>query len=497
MINSNSAASLVLLAATLGLVPQPVIAQAPPKADGAKQQAEFYKADVVQTIHLTITEDNLRQMVAALPKRIYVPATFRWRDTVIENVGVRYKGNSSSNPRQQHKRSFLIKFSKFDKTSRFIGLERASLDNGIQFGSLFSEPIVTDILRDLDVPTYRCNYTRLMLNGRFHGVYTNVERIDQTFIASHLPDKQGALFKVDEGGPGCNLQLISDNPRAYANTFEPKNKSAEKNGGELVDLIKLINQPATDEFTQRLEMDTFLQTTAVMLFAGAFDQLTGWQSHNYYLYHDGQNNRWHYLPWDLDVGFSETAFDRVNVIADWNAAWPVPTTGMPNPLLERIMANPALLKKYRETAKAILLNHFEPNRLRAAIDAKYQLIKADLQDDPFPHRRVTSRQNEDYDTIVASMKSFVRKRFNIARQQLENPGPRPQFVGRQPDSNQPNGMPPGLAKKIQTVQQRTKQLQQKMKAVQKLMQQIGPLMQQGKTEAAEKLIDKLLRITDQ
>lgn len=496
MTSSNNAAALILLAATLGLAPQSAIAQASPKTDGAKQQAEFYKAEVVQTIHLTITEDNLRKMATALPKRIYVPATFRWQDIVIENVGVRYKGNSSSNPRQQHKRGFLIKFSKFDKKSRFIGLQRASLDNGVQFGSLFSEPIVTDILRDLDVPTYRCNYARLMLNGRFHGVYTNVERIDQTFVASHLPDKQGALFKVDEGGPGCNLQLISDNPRAYAKTFEPKNKPAEKNGGELVDLIKVINQPATDEFTQRLEMDTFLRTTAVMLFAGAFDQLTGWQSHNYYLYRDSQNKRWHYLPWDLDVGFSETAFGRINVIDDWNAAWPVPTTGMPNPLLERIMASPVLLKKYRETAKTILLNHFEPDQLSAAIDAKYQLIKADLQDDPFPHRRVTSRQNEDYDTIVASMESFVRKRFDIARQQLESPGPRPEFVGRQPD-NQPNGMPPGLAKKIQTVQQRTKQLQQKMKAVQKLMQQIGPLMQQGKTEAAEKLMDELLRITDQ
>jgi len=47
-------------------------------------------------------------MAAALPKRIYVRGSFAWGKIVVENVAVRYKGNSSSAPQQQHKRSFLI-----------------------------------------------------------------------------------------------------------------------------------------------------------------------------------------------------------------------------------------------------------------------------------------------------------------------------------------------------------------------------------------------------
>lgn len=486
----------ILLAAAAAVAPTPASAQiAFAMREPGKQQAKFYEPNEVQTVHLTVTASNLKKMTAALPKRIYVPATFQWQDVVIENVGVRYKGNSSSNPEQQHKRSFLIKFSEFEKKTRFIGLERVSLDNGVQFGSLFSEPIVTQILRDLNVPTHRCNFARLLLNGKFHGVYTNVERIDDTFIAAHFPEKSGSLFKIDEGGPGCNLQFIGDDPSAYLKAFEPKNDNAKKNVNELINLIRLINKPETDEFSNLIEMDTFLRTTAVMLFAGAFDQLTGWQPHNYYLFHDRQQNRWHYLPWDLDVGFSETAFGRIKVIADWNAAWPIPTTGTPNPLLERIMNDPAILKRYRQAAKTILLTHFEPERLCLAIDAKYRLIKADLLNDPFPQRRVTSRQSEDYDAIVESMKSFVRKRFVSAREQLGNPGVRPKFTGRQPGDDRPKGMTPEIARKIQLVQQRAKQLQKKMATVQKLMQQIGPLIQQGKKDAAEKLLDELIEVT--
>ncbi len=141
------------------------------------------------------------------------------------------------------------------------------------------------------------------------------------------PTLNGALFKVDEGGPGANLQFLGDDPSAYEQAFEAENKSAKKERVRLVEFIRLINQSDKSDFAARLEskmeLDDFLRVTAVMLLSGAFDQLTGWNPHNYYLYHDANQDRWRYLPWDLDVGFCETAFGRIHVLADWNAAWPV------------------------------------------------------------------------------------------------------------------------------------------------------------------------------
>lgn len=455
---------------------------------------DFYRPDEVQSVYLRVSDEDMKRMLAALPERIYVRASFRWRDISIENVAIRFKGNSSSAPSQQHKRSFLIKFDEYTDDQRFLGLRRVSFDNGVQFGSVFSEPIITEILRDQGIKTHRCNYAKLFLNDKYHGVYVNVERIDESFIERHLPDSNGLLFKVDEGGPGANLQFLGDDPTAYERTFKPETKSAKKGQRRLVEFIRMINQSTKKDFAanlnSKMEVNDFLRVTAVMLFSGAFDQLTGWQPHNYYLYYDRSHDRWRYLPWDLDVGFCEIAFGKIHVLTDWNAAWPV-AGEVPNPLLERIIDDSVLLQKYRDTARIILDKYFEPERLCAIIDARYELIKVDLLADPFPHRRVTNPGEQSYEDIVASMKTFVHNRYTTARQQLENPGKRPEIVRR------PHGPPPQLVEKIQRIQRAAEQMQRNGKDVlpiQKLMQQVGPLLQQGRLEEAEKRIIEALTL---
>lgn len=485
--------TLHLLCCALLLAACGPLSAAEPTARGLADDAAaaaFYKPDEVQSVHLHITDADLNRMMEALPELIEVPATFRWRDVTIENASVRFKGNSSSNPKQTHKRSFLLKF---DADRRFFGLRQVSFDNGVQFGSLFSEPIITEILREHGVPAHRCNYAKLYVNKEYRGVYVNVERIDESFLKNRL-GANGALFKVDEGGPGCNLQFLGDDPALYRKTFDAKTAAAKKEHARLVGFIKFINGADAKDFAKTLdarwETDDFLRTTAIMLFSGAFDQLTGWNPHNYFLFHDAKRDRWRYLPWDLDVGFCETAFDKIRVLEDWNAAWPVPRTGPPNPLLERITAYPALLARYRKEARTILDKSFEPDRLCKVIDAKYALIKDDLKTDPFPHRRATVPGDRGYDDIVESMKAFVRKRHASAVKQLDTPGERPK-------AERPVGPPPQLAAKIQQVVKRAEEMQragQDVAPIAKLMQRVGPAAQAGKWDEAEKLVDEALKL---
>jgi hypothetical protein len=388
----------------------------------------FYKREQVQEIRLTISKTNLYNMKKALPERIYVPATLHWRTFRMENIAVRYKGNSSSQPHQRHKRSYLIKVNEYNKGTRFLGFRRIALDNGVQFGSLFSEPIVTDILRDLDVPVSRCNYAKLFINDDYQGVYVNVERIDESFLEFHFGSKKGPLYKVHMPGPGANFAYAGDDAQQYKKGFEAKTKIAEHSFDDLIDLIRNIDQGDKSNYEQILDkhimLEHFLKTTAVMLFAGCFDQLTGWNPHNYYLYRSPKTDRWSYIPWDLDVGFADRAFGRMPVIDGWHAAWPIPG-GPPKPILENIVTNPNLLKKYRETASFILEKYFKPDQLHSKIDKLHALIKKDLVNDPYPAKRVTNPQDGGYNDIILSMKKFMVKRYQLARQQLDNPGPRP------------------------------------------------------------------------
>ncbi len=458
----------------------------------SKARASFYQADEVQSVYLTVKDKDLKRMVSKLPEIIDVPATFRWRDNTITKVSIRYKGNSSSHPNQTHKRSLLIRF---DKDRRFFGLRQVSLDNATQFGSLFSEPMITEILRDHGIKAHRANYARLYLNNEYRGVYVNVERIDESFLENHFSDPNGALFKVDEGGPGANLDFMGDDPALYLKTFEAKTASAKKEPTRLVDFIKRINGTEAGEFAKsletRMEVDEFLRVMAIMLFSGAFDQLTGWNPHNYFLYHNPVQDRWRYLPWDLDVGFAETAFNMILVHADWNAAWPVPLTGGPNPLVERIMADPKLLERYRKEARKILAKSFEPEVLCKVIDSKFSLIKDDLKTDPFPPRRSTVPSDRNYEGIVDSMKEFMRKRYASAILQLDNPGERPQWDRR------PQGPPHQLVTKIQRIQKGAEEMKRNgldITPIIRVMEKLGPLVQGGKFVEAEKLAEEALRL---
>ena len=388
----------------------------------------FYERGKVQEIRLQISSLNLKKMNEALPERKYVSASLIWRDIKIENIGVRYKGNSSSQPNQKHKRGYLINVKKFNKDNRFLKLRRIALDNGVQFGSLFSEPIVTDILRDLNIPSSRYNYAKLFINDDYKGIYGNVERIDESFIERHFGSSRGPLFKVHMPGPGANFSYVGNDTNQYKKGFEPKNKDAEKSFNELVSFIREIDKvdqtSYEDTLHKQLILDHFLKITAVMLFAGCFDQLTGWNPHNYYLYRNPKTDLWSYIPWDLDVGFTDRAFGSIPVIDGWNAAWPIPG-GPPKPILENIVSNKNLLKKYRETASILLEKYFKPEKVHQKLNTLYSIIEDDLKKDPFPKRRITNPDDKGYDDIIEKLKQFSTRRYMLARNQLDNPGQRP------------------------------------------------------------------------
>ena len=158
---------------------------------------------------------------------------------------------------------------------------------------------------------------------------------------------------------------------------------------------------------------------AVMTFSGAFDQYTGFNPHNFYLYDDPATGRMSYLVWDLDVGFADNAFGQVPVIDAWDASWPAPR--VPRPLIERILDNEGLRARYLVHAERILEAYFQPAELEAKLDALFTQVESVLADDPYPPRRVTNPEDDGYPSIIASMKAFMQRRYETARIQLDNP----------------------------------------------------------------------------
>lgn len=415
-----------------------------PSADKEDDADRFFGPDLLQTIHLDIGRADFERMQQALPRRIAVPGTFRWNNGNPRPVEIRYKGNSSSPRDWPFKRSFLVSFGAPDTGQPFLGLRHVALDNGIQFGGLFSERLITDILRGVGVRASRCNYARVYLNGKPAGVYVNVERIDRSFLSRHFASDRGPLFKVDEGGPGADFGYLGADPKAYRKAFELHAGDEDEGFGALVAFLQVLSDPhlTAAGLERHLDVEAFLKTTAVMLMAGAFDQYTGWSPHNFYLYQDPGDHRWTYIPWDLDVGFADHAFGRIPVLRGWHAAWPAPVPG--RPLMERVVSDPVLLRRYREHARAILEAWFRPEVLVPKLHGLAAQIRSALEEDPYPRRRATVPSDAGVEDVLASMEEFIRARYALARAQLDSPGsrPAPQPVPAEPAHSGPAPGPP-------------------------------------------------------
>jgi len=393
--------------------------------DETARQVELFDPDVVQDFALELTAADLATLEASatMPGDFpYVPATFRYKDVTLANVGVRFKGNSSRAPVSMWKHSFLIKFDEYVPEQRLFGLKRLGVDNAIQFGSLFSERLLNDMLAAEGVPASRANYTRLTINGVYKGVYVNVERIDKKFLKRHYDDNDGNLYKCDEGGPGGKLDYLGDAPSLYARMDGKPTWQAETNEqtADLTDVIalaKTLQSGTIADVKAALDTENLTKTMAVAMLGGAFDQGTGFQAHNYYLYRDPATSKWTYLLHDTDVGFADNAFGMIPVIDGWNAATPRPVT--PLPLVDRILNDPALRDEYRAHAKDYLEKYFEPTKLGAKLDALYAQIATDLERDPYPKVRVVVPNIVGYPAIVEDMKKFIRRRYDTAKAQLE------------------------------------------------------------------------------
>ena len=115
---------------------------------------------------------------------------------------------------------------------------------------------------------------------------------------------------------------------------------------------------------------------------------------------------------------------RVPVLEGWDAAWPAPVPC--RPLMERIVSDPVLLRRYREQASAILEAWFQPEVLIPKLHGLYAQIRSALEEDPHRPQRVTVPSDSSFVDILSSMEVFIRRRYTLARSQLDNPGPRPQ-----------------------------------------------------------------------
>ncbi len=223
----------------------------------------------------------------------WFPATVTVDGEAYAEVGVRKKGfiGSQSDTRP----SLKLRFDKYVDGLALGGvMERMTLNNGLQDPSLINTCLAHQVFAAAGVPTPRCSFATVSVNGRNLGLYIHVEEIKPPFLARHFASTEGNLY---EG-------TVSDFTPEYRGTIEKKSNEDEDDWSDIDAVVAALQDPSEAglaALAEIVDLDRFLTFWALEVLVGHWDGYTG--NRNNYRFYREPGGRFVFMPWGVDAAF--------------------------------------------------------------------------------------------------------------------------------------------------------------------------------------------------
>lgn len=251
--------------------------------------------------------------------------TFVYNDTeILYNARIRYRGSpfirsgSGRDPRERY--AYRIDF-KHSPGESLRGRKEINLDNteGTNRGPL-QERASYWFYRQMALPYSTQEFVRLIVNGRSHRIYEDVQKVDSDYIEMWFgDDDEGYLHKIDDyfefnvqGTEFSNrdegLRYGSQHPpipETYRWGFKKRSHRQDDRWNHLFDFAAAMNTPSSSSTYQRavesvIHPERFAAVLAIRHALGDWDSYGYRRSKNNYFYYALPEGKWYLLPWDID-----------------------------------------------------------------------------------------------------------------------------------------------------------------------------------------------------
>ena len=323
-----------------------------------KDYTEIFEKDSVIDINIDIDEADLSDIRNYPKNEEYHSADITVDGIKVENAGIRTKGNMTLNSvanSDSDRYSYRIKFNKYVKGNKLIGLDELCLNSGYSDPSYMREYLHYEVLRSLGMNVPETVFARVYINGEYAGLYLAVEGIDDTFLEDNFGEayKDGNLYKMDEGS---TLEYKENEDYSYADL----KSGDDENLDDFKKFVKKLNDMTDGEkgdIEDILDVDSALKYIASNTVLCNYDSYNGNMHHNYYLYED-ENGVFTVIPWDFNMSFggfngsnSEVGIDTPYISGSLETL----------PLIGKLLSVPEYKERYYSYIKEIMsyLENFE------------------------------------------------------------------------------------------------------------------------------------------
>src|SRR5262245_12288404 len=277
--------------------------------------------------------------------------------TRFPKVAVRKRGyfGSSSTDRP----AFNIELDRYDQKGQFAGVTRFKLHNNQQDPSQVRQALAYQVFASAGVPAPRCNFARLIVNGKDLGIYSHIDHIDDEFLDRHFGDYRGNLYEA----------ALSDFRPGWIQTFERKNNRQKPDRDELEAVAQALQGDDTvlvEKLNRVLDVDAFITFWAVESLINHWDGFSGNQN-NTFVYHDLKSQKLRFIPWGTDA-----TFGSANLFVPFH---PPASVSAISYVTRRLYNHSATQQQYRRKMKELLATVWDEKKLLAEVDRMERLVR--------------------------------------------------------------------------------------------------------------------------
>lgn len=334
-----------------------------------KANDPFYDISTIQKIEIFINRSDWDYALDSL-KTIdggYLKAdSVKVNDTKFSTVGVKYKGNSSFNANNL-KNSWNISLDEYE-SQNYQGFKTIKLANCYQDPSMIREVLSYSILGNyMHAP--QANFAKVYVNGNYHGLYSNTESVNKTFVSNHFNSSSNTFIEcspiiLPSPANKSSLRYISADSTAYSNLYEIKSTYG---WNELVAFTNIVSNQSAN-LPNAMDMDKLAWMLAYNNVLVNLDSYSGVFSQNYLIYKDNAG-RFNPIMWDLNMSFGGFPYAGSGAVGMGTLTISTSQTLSPTlhetdvywPLIKAVMGNATYRKLYFAHMRTIVADFFETN----------------------------------------------------------------------------------------------------------------------------------------
>jgi hypothetical protein len=293
----------------------------------------------------------------------------------------------------------------FQKDKDFEGQHVLNLNPNWRDPAFIREQLAYHIYAACDVPASKTRMVKLNVNGRFHGVFLEVEQPAKSFL-NRVGLKGAVVYK------GNSSALRSDESDLGAEASFRSNYEKQTHKDESYqDLQSFCHDlaVATDVagfFNARVDLNRYVNFLA----GSALTQNWDWFSKNHFLVYDAQGSKkWLVIPWDLDRTLGDHwagPFDAADLPLQLGTRAQPATIGW-NKLFNAFYKEPSLRKRLLDRIEVLLEKEFTEEKLFPLLDRWESEISADVALD---RKRWPSLNGGNIHTGIAGVKQYIKDR---------------------------------------------------------------------------------------